>query len=659
MVLAVAGCVAPPFASAAPDAAPARLPTAPAAVPTASTPLTGAVVAGPGGATAGYATKVVVVTQGSPVTFVNLDELAHTVTSVARDVHGNPLFTGNALPGNTAPIPGVEKLAPGTYSFYCQFHPNMQGTLIVEGQGRSGVKAAQPSFDQPLRIPPVLTGAHLTIPVRQADVRVLPHGPKTMMWTYAGSYPGPTIERPTGRRTTVTFVNKLPAAVGDITVHLHGDHHSSADDGQPDSQLIKPGGRRTYTYPLTDGGKPERAAFDFYHDHRMDETGRNNWNGLQGMFITHDRFERRLPLPTGRYDVPLMVSDRSFDGQNQLQEPFPHPGDGYDNTQGKFLGPYAAPGDATVGDHILVNGTSAPFLSVGTHRYRLRLLNASSFQSYDFHLSTGQPFVQIGTGSGLLPRPVVRNDILLGPAQRADVIVDFTHDYGKKVMLQSIPRSDGQPGGIGTPTAPIMQFRVNRRVADHTRIPSRLEPLPKLDVPATPDAIWTFGLGGDINTGTFWTVNGLPYDPTRVDVTVPLGTTQRWLLQNLSPITHYIHIHEEQWRTISRDGRPPPAYEAGLQDTWRLDPGETVEVAARFTDYTGVFMIHCHMLDHEDHGMMAQFAVVKPGQSKLPRGFHRAGSADAAAALAAAPGRGSAGWWCDLDRAAVNREENR
>lgn len=657
-LLSLLGALASPLASAARTPAALTL----GGVPTASAPIAGAVVATPGGATAGYATKVVVLTQGSPLTFVNLDELAHTVTSVATDASGTPLFSGNALPGTTATIAGADKLAPGTYPFYCQFHPNMQGTLIVEGQDDSGRKPAAPTFSQRLRLPKVLTGAHLTIPVRQADVRVMPHGPKTLMWTYAGGYPGPTIERPTGHRTTVTFVNRLPRSVGDITVHLHGDHHSSADDGQPDSHLIKPGGRRTYVYPLTDGGAPERAAFDFYHDHRMDETGRNVWNGLQGMFITHDAFERRLDLPRGKLDLPLLVSDRSFDGNNQLSEPFPHPGDGNTSPTSKFTGPYAAPGDATVGNRILVDGVYAPHFNVASRLYRLRLLNGSGFQSYDFHLSTNQPFVQIGTGSGLLPRPVVRDDILLGPAQRADVLVDFGRDFGKRVTLQSVPRTDNQPGGIGTPQASIMQFRVTKHVVDHTRIPRRLRPLPKLTVPATPSTIWTFGLGGDVNSGTYWTVNGHPYDPRSVDAMVPLGSTQRWLLENVSPITHYIHIHEEQWRTVSRDGRPPPAYEAGLQDTWRLDPGETVEVAAKFTDYTGIFMIHCHMLDHEDHGMMAQFDVTKRGSSVLPPGYHLAppppapGTPTAPSALASAADRD--GFWCAPDSDAPTRKES-
>jgi FtsP/CotA-like multicopper oxidase with cupredoxin domain len=119
---------------------------------------------------------------------------------------------------------------------------------------------------------------------------------------------------------------------------------------------------------------------------------------------------------------------------------------------------------------------------------------------------------------------------------------------------------------------------------------------------------WRFGLNSD----NHWTINGKRFDPTRVDHRVTLGSTERWKLVNTSPFTHLVHLHEELWRTLSRDGKRPPPWERGYEDTWRLDPGETVVVAARFTDYAGDFMIHCHMLDHEDDGMMATFRVVRP-----------------------------------------------
>jgi FtsP/CotA-like multicopper oxidase with cupredoxin domain/plastocyanin len=580
----------------------------------------GSIVAGPGGATLGYASKVTVEPQGTPLTFYNLDELAHTVTAVDRGPDGRPLFNGNALPESTSTIAGVDKLRAGSYTFFCSFHPNMSGTLIVQG-GSGGVGPTAPKFEQPLRIPPTLTGSRITLTAQQADVPILAHRPPTTMLTYSGSWPGPTIRRPVGQRTTVTVVNKLPDAFGSLSLHLHGDHHSSADDGRPDADLVAPGAQRAYDFPLTDGGKPERAAFSFYHDHRMDLTGRNNWYGLQGMFITDDPAEKKLRLPEGRYDLPLLVADRSFDDASQLTDPFPKASDPNTVTS-PVNGPYAPPGDATVGTHTLVNGVFQPYQVVATHRYRLRLLNASGFSSYDFQLSDGRPMVQVGNGSGLLTKPVSRTDVLLGPAERADVIVDFGHDLGKKVVLQSVARVDGRPAGIGTPTTPVMQFRVTSRVSDSTAVPAALMPLPPLAIPSTPTQTWAFGLAPDAGRkGTAWTINGKPYDDMRVDATVELGSVQRWLLINTSPLTHFIHLHEEAWRTVTRNGQPPPAWEAGYQDTWRLDPGDTVEVAARITDHLGPFLIHCHMLDHEDHGMMATFAVVKPG-SLLPAPTH-------------------------------------
>jgi spore coat protein A len=572
----------------------------------------GSIVASLGGATLGYTTKVAVEPQGTPLTFYNLDQLAHTVTAVDRGPDGRPLFNGNALPDSTSTIAGVDKLRAGSYTFFCSFHPNMSGTLVVQG-GSGGVGATPPRFEQPLRIPPTVTGSHITLTAKQADVPILPHRPPTTMLTYDGGWPGPTIRRPVGQRTTVTVVNQLPSAFGELSLHLHGDHHSSADDGRPDDQLVAPGAKRAYDFPLTDGGKPERAAFSFYHDHRMDVTGRNNWYGLQGMFITDDPAENKLRLPTGQYDLPLLVADRSFDDAGQLTNPFPKASDPQ-NATAPINGPYAPPGDATVGTHTLVNGVFQPYASVGTHRYRLRLLNASSFSSYDFQLSDGRPMVQVGNGSGLLTKPVSRTDVLLGPAERADVIVDFGHDLGKRVVLQSVARVDGRPGGIGSPTTPVMQFRVTSRVSDSTAVPKALMPLPPLALPAAPTQTWAFGLAPDAaRKGPMWTINGKPYDHMRVDATVELGSVQRWLLVNTSPLTHFIHLHEEAWRTVSRNGQPPPAWEAGYQDTWRLDPGDTVEVAAKVTDHLGPFLIHCHMLDHEDHGMMATFVVVKPG----------------------------------------------
>jgi len=562
------------------------------------------VVIKPGGIVSGYSPSSVSVAQGGVLKVVNQDSMAHTLTSVAVDADGDPLFEVLVGPRTTGSLIVPATLAAGKYTFYCTIHPNMRGTLVVTGEG--GGTPAPPKFEQALRIPKVLTGRDITIPMRRERVQVMPTGPKTWMWTYGGSFPGPTIKRPTGSMTKVTFVNDLPAGAGSMTVHQHGGHQSSADDGQPTRFLIPIGGRRTYTYPLRDAGEPQPAAFRFYHDHRMDRTAENNWRGLQGMFLVTDERERRLGLPHGAYDVPLHLTDRSFTADNQLTDPFP----GHD-MHDWLTGPQAPPNDATVGKRILVNGQFAPYLRVKPGLYRLRVLNASTFSAYDLALSNGRSFAQIGTGTALLPRPVDRKDVLLGPAQRADVVVDFRGMRGQDVILSTVPRTDTR-NGTGSRSAAIMQFRVRGTARQQSRVPERLRPVPALDVPQKVEKVWTFGLTKD-GHGTFWSVDGKMFDPDRVDHRVRQGSVERWRLRNTSDMTHYVHLHEEEWRTVSRNGRPPLPWERGFEDTWRLDPGEYVDVAARFTDHPGLFMVHCHMLDHEDHGMMAQFEVVPRG----------------------------------------------
>jgi FtsP/CotA-like multicopper oxidase with cupredoxin domain len=271
----------------------------------------------------------------------------------------------------------------------------------------------------------------------------------------------------------------------------------------------------------------------------------------------------------------------------------------------------ADPPSGTVGSQVLVNGRFAPYKKVRPGIYRVRLLNTSLFSSYDFALSNGRAFEQIGTGSGLLPHAVTRQDILLGPAQRADVLVDFRKLSGTNVLLQSIPRSDGVVGGSGSHVAVLMQFRVRGdQPAQHVHVPDPLGKVEHLKIPKKVAKTWNFGVSKDKH-GAYWSINGHRFDPQRVDHRVRLGSVEKWRIHNSSDMTHFVHLHEEEWLTVSRDGKRPPPWERGYEDTWRLDPGETVVVAAKFTDYTGDFMIHCHMLDHEDESMMATWRVTR------------------------------------------------
>jgi FtsP/CotA-like multicopper oxidase with cupredoxin domain len=478
--------------------------------------------------------------------------------------------------------------------------------------------SAEDPFRARLPIPEELRGERLNIPIREAEVRALPGRP-TRMWTYGGTFPGPTIRRPAGRRTEVEFEHRLPRKAGELTVHLHGGHNRSEFDGQPggltashpfsyycripaglsprqsgNDLLIEPGARKRYVYDLVEDGGPERAAFQWYHDHRLDHTARNVWRGLAGMWIVDDEFDSSLPLPRGDCDLPLTLVDRSFDRHNQLTDPFGG----------------QPPADGVVGSRILVNGVHLPHHRVAARRYRLRILNASQFRSYNLHLSNRAEMVQIATDSGLMPHPVRRREILIGPAERVEVVVDFSTAAGGTVELLGgaghAPRRGTRPY-----VGPLMQFRVAAgRVRDKARVPSRLRPLPAWTkhVSRRPDQKWTISIGGGFTP--VWEINGRTFNPAHSDAFPTLGTTETWEVVNRTNVPHMIHIHHTDWYLLSRNGRPPPPWEDCLKETFFVLPEERIRVAGHFSDYTGKFVLHCHMLDHEDHGLMAQFEVV-------------------------------------------------
>lgn len=455
------------------------------------------------------------------------------------------------------------------------------GILIGVGLGigaAAPTAASHPSaFSRPLIIPRVLTGSNITLTAAATDVQILP-GAKTRMWTYNGLFPGPTIRRPAGQTTTVTLVNKLPIAAGELTLHNHGNHSTSENDGQPDAFLAAPaGGSVTYTYTGTEAGGNERGAFQWYHDHRMDVTGRNVWMGLAGMYIIDDPADPQT-LPKGEFDVPLLIADRSFNAKNQLAYRFDAAG--------------------VTGNHILVNGVPQPYFKVGDRKYRLRILNASNSRSYDLALSNGQSFIQIGTESGLLPAPVRRTRILIGPAERVEVVVDFAKRLNQKIVLQNLAAT----GSLRQ----LMQFRVTRDLTDNSSVPTKLRPLPPLD--PTSAVTRTFEFSRE-RFGGRWTINGMVFDPNRVDAQPNLDTTETWILKNKSSTNHVIHIHDVDQQLVSRNGVKPAAYEL-MKESWNLKGGETAVVKLKFTDNVGRYVFHCHILEHEDAGMMAQFEVV-------------------------------------------------
>ncbi len=486
--------------------------------------------------------------------------------------------------------------------------------------------AKPPRYAGALRIPRVISDAQIEIPIREAEIAALPGAP-TRMWTYDGTFPGPTIRRPAGERTQVTFEHRLPPSAGELTVHLHGGHNRTEDDGQPggltaaqpralycqvrrdlsarqsgNDLLIGPGDKRTYDYALTEDGAPERAAFQWYHDHRLERTASNVWKGLAGMWIVDDEFDSSLPLPTGERDIPLMLVDRSFDRRNQLTDPF---------ARGAH-----APNDGVIGSTVLVNGALHPHHKVSATRHRLRLLNASNFTAYDLELSNGDPMIQVATESGLMPQALRRRRIRIGPGERVEVIVDFRRAKGSRVELLSVRRR-GKGGSLEQRifNGPLMQFRVGGRATDSTSVPARLRPLPAWVADAAPNPQHNWDI--TISSGLLptWLINGKTFDPSRVETTAEVDSTVTWQLRNRTAVPHLMHLHAADWYMLSRNGKRPPPAERCLKETFLLDADESIVIAGRFSDYTGKYVVHCHMLDHEDHGLMSQFEVVARGVS--------------------------------------------
>jgi FtsP/CotA-like multicopper oxidase with cupredoxin domain len=487
------------------------------------------------------------------------------------------------------------------------------------GQSLSTKAPVPRPFEADLPVPPVLapvrtdaTTDYYEITQRPARLDILP-GLTTEAWTYQGSFPGPTIASRSGRRTVVTHSNRLPHPT---VVHLHGGHTPAESDGYP-TDLIQPAGgtgagavtgdggmpgmagmpgmdsgggqtRRTYTYPLN-----QRAATLWYHDHRMGFTGPNVWRGLAGFHLVTDEEEAALPLPRGERDLPLMISDRSFTADGGFAYPAL---DADQQTPGVTAG-YM---NGVLGDVILVNGAPWPVLHADRARYRLRVLNASNARRYTLALDPQPPgggaLVQIGSDGGLLERPLKHDSIDIAPAERFDVVVDFSR-YPPGTQVRLVNKL-----GNG-PTAQVMRFDLvnGATAADDSRIPATLSTIAALD-PHRAVATRTFVFQNKRNG---WTINGDPYLPGRYLARPRLGTTEVWRF--ISDFYHPVHLHLNHFQVLSRNGATPGPYDAGWKDTVDLHPAEAVEVAVRYTDYRGHFMMHCHNLEHEDMAMMADF----------------------------------------------------
>ena len=453
--------------------------------------------------------------------------------------------------------------------------------------GRPIESPAVPRFRRSFNRPPVLrpvrvdeTTDYYEITHRAGAIEILPHMP-TAICGYEGMAPGPTIEGTRGRRVVVRHTNHLTVPTA---VHLHGGVTPSESDGFP-TDVIAPGTSRTYVYP-----NEQPAATLWYHDHAMHHTGRNVYTGLAGLYLVHDEEERALRLPDGRFDVPLMIQERSLRRDGSLA---------YDTDRN--IG--------ALGDIVLVNGVPWPRMEVCARKYRFRVVNGANASVYQLALSSGRPLVQIATDSGLLPAPVQSASIPLAMAERVELVIDFSpYPIGSRVVLKNL-MADG-------PRADIMCFDVGRSEHDPSELPEQLSSVERIPTSAavrTREFIFSRG-SVSLSRAAEWAINGQDFDPTRSIAAPALGDVEIWRFVNrkvfgILGIVHPVHLHLVRFQVIDRNGRAPRAHEAGWKDTVAVAPEEDVRVIARFEGHRGRYLIHCHNLEHEDHEMMARYDV--------------------------------------------------
>ena len=470
----------------------------------------------------------------------------------------------------------------------------------------SRLDALLPRPRSPLYVPPTVGGQDLTLTAREA---VADYGTgRGSAWTLNGSVPAPTIRLQRGETARILLENGLPE---ETILHWHGLNVPEAADGHP-RLAIGPGETYAYEFEVLD-----RAGLYWYHPHTHQRTAAQTYRGMAGLLVVEDEEERALRLPSGEFELPLVLQDKRIGGGNAFDY---RPGMGPDVMLGYL------------GDTPFTNGTADATVEVRRGVYRLRLLNGSNARIFDVGLSSGDPMTLIGTDGGLLGAPATVDRVMMATGERADLLVNFSRfEEGDRIVLRSFPfEIPGmmQPGmGMGRGRGmgrrhmeemkggaaqgaemDLLEFVVTGEAGEEARpLPdalSRIErPRPAGDGPRR-SFVFTSRM-------MVHTIDGRPFEMERVDARVALGEPEIWTLINDSPVPHPVHVHAGQFRILGRSGgrgRIMP-WETGLKDTVLLWPGEEVDISVAFNDYRGLFLLHCHNLDHEDQGMMANFMV--------------------------------------------------
>ncbi len=537
--------------------------------------------------------------------------------------HQYPLTRRNFMRGSG--FVGGLILSSGMHSLLSSCSPQQPSTSKIPAQNTVS-RAPNPKFIPDLEI---------NLQAAPKTVQILA-GQMTQVWSYAAtlvkgdptsltaipdSYLGPIIRVQTGQRVRVNFKNNLPQGQSSI-VHWHGLILPEDMDGHP-RFAIDPGQTYVYEFEVIN-----RAGMNWFHPHPDMLTGQQAYAGLAGLFIVTDPEEAALKLPSGAYEVPIVLQDRTLDANNQLL----YLGNKLGTPRNSGMGGMSSM-MGFLGEQLFVNGKPDFTLAAATRVYRLRILNGSNSRIYKLGWSNGNPLTVIGTDGSLLTQPVERKYVMLAPGERVDVWADFSKlKVGTQLALNSLAFSGAENVGgssmggmMGSANAPelgaamkLFNVKIDRAETETLKLPSKLAALPLL----RPVELALQGMK--------WTINGQLFEMNVAtpQETVKLNSIEQWeIINKLNPgammdakgMAHPIHFHGVKFQVISRQVLPELAagwqtvkdgyVDEGFKDTVMVMPGERVKLLMKFEKYSGLFAYHCHTLEHEDAGMMRNYRV--------------------------------------------------
>lgn len=432
----------------------------------------------------------------------------------------------------------------------------------------------------PLRFPPELQSGESLI-FNSANVEVWP-GTTSQILGLNNSYPGPTIRARKGDSFSVLFENQYTE---EATIHWHGLLVPELMDGQPKDAVL-PGNSYTYTFPVF-----QRAGTFFYHSHAHHLTAKHVYKGFAGFFLIEDEDEIQFGLPTGEYDIPLLIQDRHSLYQPQFN---------YSPAMmDRMLG--------YLGDTPLVNGTPEAYFEVQSTLYRFRIVNGSNARIYKLAFSDNSNFWNLSTDGGIKDEAVQVNNFFLAPGERVDILFDFSnYPIGNSVTLLSQSFT-----GVGTQGAQMNLLRLDiiGSMSSGGTVPQNLPPINYYEIgeiQRTRTFILTqSGMGSGMHR-----INGLTYDMNRIDEIIPHNELEEWRFVNNTNNFHPMHVHGILFQVYSRNGNINLSpNDKGWKDTVLVNPNETVSVLVKFVDYSGIYLLHCHNLEHEDDGMMLNIRI--------------------------------------------------